>query len=118
MQDALRLRWSFPHQIDSSVLTSGFFCWTVCVNVEKATRLEEEMCTWLVCGSIPAKAQKRWVKRVELMSLTGNSLAGNQYPALTTVSVAKECGIRRKRETIKQRCFLIAIERIVIRLRI
>lgn len=50
------------------------------------------------------------MKRAELMSETGNSLAGNQYPALTgAVCAAEGLKWRRKREKDKKRRLWIAI---------
>ena len=62
---------------------------------------DEEMVTWYVVGLRSAKAQNRWVKRVESMLDTGNPLPGNQYAACTTVCPAEKWSWRRKRRVEK-----------------
>jgi hypothetical protein len=52
-----------------------------------------------VVGLRSAKAQKRWVKRVESMLDTGNPLPGNQYKAFkTVVCPAEKWSWRTKRK--------------------
>jgi hypothetical protein len=96
-----------PPPMDKRVLTEGFFCCTVWVKVENWAEFEEEMVTWEVLGLRSAKAQKRWVKRVESMLDTGNPLLGNQYAAFTTACPAEKWSWRRKRrvENIYARIF-------------
>ena len=58
---------------------------------------DEEMVTWYVVELRSAKAQNRWVKRVEFMLDANNPLSGNQYAPFTTVCPAEKWSWRRKR---------------------
>jgi hypothetical protein len=109
-----------PPPMDKRVLTEGFFCCTVWVKVENWAEFEEEIVTWLVLGSRSAKAQNRWVKRVESMLDTGNPLPEYQYAAFTAVCPAEKWSWRRKRrvedknarifEAIERRCSVLFLD--------
>ena len=106
MNDLRELAWlaieamvealAFPPPMDKRVLTEGFFCCTVRVKVENKAEFEEEMVTWYVVGLRSAKAQNRWVNRLESMLDAGNPLPENQYADFTTVCPAEKCSWRRK----------------------